>query len=71
MDKKHGEITSAGLFSCDLKDKNMITEKQYLKAKKIIADYESEQLNKPVVSGSAHLEDEAEPYCHNCGEDEN
>ena len=30
----------------------MITEKQYLKAKKIIADYESQQLNKPVVIGS-------------------
>jgi hypothetical protein len=30
----------------------MITEKQYLKAKKVIADYESQQLNKPVVIGS-------------------
>jgi len=30
----------------------MITEKSYLEAKKLIADYESEQLNKPVVSGS-------------------
>jgi len=27
----------------------MITEKQYLKAKKLIADYESQQLNKPAV----------------------
>jgi len=30
----------------------MITEQDYLKAKKLIADYEAEQLNKPVVSGS-------------------
>lgn len=27
----------------------MITEKSYLKAKKLIVDYESEQLNKPVI----------------------
>lgn len=49
----------------------MITEKSYLEAKKLILDYESEQLNKPVFSGSAHTEEEAEPYCHNCGEDNN
>ncbi len=49
----------------------MITKKSYLEAKKLVADYESEQLNKLVVSGSADLEDEAEPYCHNCGEDKN
>jgi hypothetical protein len=30
----------------------MITEKQYLKAKKLIADYESQQLNKPAVISS-------------------
>ena len=27
----------------------MITEKQYLKAKKVIAEYKKQQLNKPVV----------------------
>jgi hypothetical protein len=27
----------------------MITEKSYLKAKKIIVEYENQQLNKPVV----------------------
>jgi len=30
----------------------MITEKSYLEAKKLIADYESEQLNKPVIMRS-------------------
>ena len=30
----------------------MITEKQYLKAKKIIAEYKAQQLNKPDVTGS-------------------
>jgi hypothetical protein len=30
----------------------MITEKQYLKAKKVVADYESQQLNKPDVISS-------------------
>jgi len=39
----------AGLFSCDLKTKIMITEKDYLEAKKIVDTYESKQLNKPVV----------------------
>lgn len=29
----------------------MITEKSYLETKKLIADYESEQLNIPAVSG--------------------
>lgn len=29
----------------------MITEYQYLKAKKVVADYESQQLNKPDVIG--------------------
>lgn len=30
----------------------MITEKQYLKARKIIAEYKAQQLNKPDVIGS-------------------
>ena len=30
----------------------MITEKQYLKAKKVIAEYKAQQLNKPDVIGS-------------------
>ena len=56
----------------------MITEKSYLEAKKLIADYESEQLNKPVVSSSAdtggidkYFEDfdkwEHSFYCNECG----
>lgn len=56
----------------------MITEKSYLEAKKIIADYESEQLNKPVVSSSADTGgidkyfDDLEKwengfYCNECG----
>jgi hypothetical protein len=36
--------------SCDLKTKIMITEKDYLEAKKIVDTYESKQLNKPVVT---------------------
>ena len=46
----------------------MITEKSYLEAKKLIADYESEQLNKPVVSTST-LDGEKTPYCTDCGND--
>jgi hypothetical protein len=34
-----------------LKDKIMITEQSYLDAKKLIADYESQQLNKYAVIG--------------------
>lgn len=30
----------------------MITEEQYLEAKKLIAEYKKQQLNKPVVIGS-------------------
>jgi hypothetical protein len=59
----------------------MITEKSYLEAKKVIADYESEQLNKPAVSSSAdtggiykYFDDlekwENSFYCNECGCDE-
>lgn len=37
----------------------MITEKSYLEAKKLVAEYESEQLNKHIVSGSL-------TQCTNC-----
>lgn len=35
----------------------MITEKRYLEAKKLIADYEAEQLNKHNVSGSVLMDE--------------
>jgi hypothetical protein len=58
--------------------KIMITEKSYLEAKMLIAKYESEQLNKPVVSSSAetggiakYFDDLAKWencfYCNECG----
>ena len=54
--------------SCVLKDKNMITEKQYLEAQKIVDAYE-EQLQKPNVSISLPnyeyemlIDDEGTPF---------
>lgn len=36
----------------------MITEEQYLEAKKLMVLYEFEQLNKPIVSGSLPTEEQ-------------
>lgn len=38
-----------GMISCEQKDKFMITEQKYLDAKKIVEQYEQEQLNIPLV----------------------
>jgi hypothetical protein len=40
----------------------MITEKSYLEAKKLIADYESEQLNKHIV-----IQRSEQSFCVVCG----
>jgi len=44
------------MFSCELKVKIMITEEQYLEAKRIIEQYEKQQLNKHAVINSASHE---------------
>lgn len=43
------------MVSCEQKDKLMITEQKYLEAKKIVEQYEQEQLNIPVVSQRFHI----------------
>ncbi len=40
----------------------MITKEKYLEAKKIVETYESEQLNKPAVSGRSE-----QLFCEKCG----
>ena len=61
-------LTDVAMRSCVLKDKNMITEKQYLEAQKIVDAYE-EQLQKPNVSISLPnyeyemlIDDEGTPF---------
>jgi hypothetical protein len=40
----------------------MITKERYLEAKKLTTDYEFEQLNKPIVSGSLPTEEQVEKW---------
>lgn len=44
----------------------MITKKQYLEAKKLTVEYEYEQLNKPIVSGSLPTEEQVEKWSEAC-----
>jgi hypothetical protein len=46
-------VTVTDIFSCELKTKIMITEKEYLEAQMIIKLYESHQLNISGGSGSS------------------
>ena len=44
----------------------MITKEQYLEAKKLTTDYEFEQLNKPIVSGSLPTEEQVKKWSEEC-----